>query len=62
MRQNCQVKLSQQKTRPLAYRLLTNSLAAIYNASGFHVREDVAPLKLRARRGDEFVPVGFPRS
>ena len=32
--------------RPLAYPLLSNLSAAIYNASGFHVREDVAPLKL----------------
>lgn len=63
MHRKCQVKYSQQRVRPLAQRLLNNLLAASYNASGFHVREDVAPLKslhhrvgvLQRRRVSTFV-------
>ena len=47
---------------PLANRLPTHPPTAIYNACGFHVLTDVAPLKPRPTRWAANLSRGFPRS
>ena len=44
MRRN-RIAIARERMRPLANRSLSPQVAVIYISSGFHVREDVAPLK-----------------